>query len=313
MVTLTKRNHFNPCFWTAFWNLDYFAMTTGGLPCSLKARDQVVYSLNVRADKVIQSIVDKVHFENDLGIAEITPEAMKDFYKRHFPTKYETFAEDMKNHPETLIMDLEQILISLEGTPAYKSLISVITKGTIDHPAEISHLSSFIVFQHFRSHAVLRATLERFKAAKIERFEYYWLLKQAMGNTDFLFARMEPLATSHWIVYRTENHSFPLPDTPVLMAPQNIMIALSPRMLLEIDRSVYRPEGSWVIKDGISRGKANEYQRRAIANTYKEVIFHDPAVLEKWRDTEDFKRRVQLSRNACNYSEMIEKTLAQSV
>lgn len=302
MVTLTKRNHSNPCFWTAFWNVDYyFAKTTGGMPCLLKAREQVVYSLNAKADKIIQPKVKEVHVENDLGSAQITPEAMKDFCKRHFPTKYETFAKDMENHPETLIMDLEQILSSLENTPAYQSLIRVITKETIDHRDEIAHLSSFIVFQHFRSHAVLRAALECCKTAKIERFEYYLLLKQAMGNSDFLFSHSNPLATSHWIVYRTENHCFPLPDTPVLMAPQNIMIALSPRMLLEIDCTIYRPEGSWEIKDGISKGKADEYRCRAIANTYKEVIFHDSVALEKWRNTEDFKQRVELLRQKAGH------------
>jgi hypothetical protein len=311
MVTLTKRNHSNPCFWTAFWNPEYFAQTTGDSQVRLTAREQVVHSLNVRADRVIQLNVENVHVESRLGVAEIAPEAAKDFCRRHFPWEYEQFVEDMKGHPETLIMDLEQVLDSLEATGAYETLLRVITKHTIDDREEIGDLSSFIVFQHVRSHANLRAALERFKAAGVERFEYYWFLKQTMGSADVLFALVAPLATSHWTVYRTREHCFPLPDTPVLVKPGNVMIALSPRMLAEIDLAVCRPQGSWTMRDGIPGRKYNEYRRRAIGNTYKEVIFHDPGVLEKWRATRQFRRRVKLARNARSYVDMVERSLAQ--
>src|SRR5262249_7752508 len=147
---------------------------------------------------------------------------------------------------------------------------------------EIAYLSAFITFQHSRSHALLRSTLERTRAAGMEPFEYFWLFKQIMGHPDALFMFIEPLATSHWIVYRTPDHTFPLPDTPVLIRPTSVMIALSPRLLAEIRLDTHRPEGSWIIKSEISKAKLEEYRHRAIRSTFKELIFADRGLLEEW-------------------------------
>jgi len=261
---------------------------------------------------VLHANVNTVHVDTDLGVAEVTPEAMKDFCKRHFPSKYDQFVEDMRDHPETLVMDLEQVLNALEKTPAYETLINVITKQTIETRDEIGDLSSFIVFQHFRSHAILRATIETLRLAGIERFEYFWLLKQAMSSPDLLFELILPLATSQWIIYKTQEHAFPLPDTPVLMDPGNVMIALSPRMLAEVDLGVHKPDGSWVIKTGIPKSKFTEYKRRAIANTYKEIVFHDPVKLEQWRRTPEFRGRVKLARSI-SYTDLVEQSLRRTI
>jgi len=160
-MNLTNRNHSNPCFWTAFWNRTYLANAIAGSPVSLRAREQTVFSLNVRADKILETSVDDVHFDKGIGIAEITPDAMKRFCKRFFPEKYDTFVKNMEGHPETLLMPFEQVLDSLEKSPAYQTLLAVATKENIENRDEIAYLSAFVTFQHLRSHALLRSTLER--------------------------------------------------------------------------------------------------------------------------------------------------------
>jgi hypothetical protein len=75
----TKRNHYNPCFWTALWNEDYFSQYCSDSAQRDSPRDQVVYSLNMRAAKVIPTTVEKVHCHKGLGVAEINAESAKRF------------------------------------------------------------------------------------------------------------------------------------------------------------------------------------------------------------------------------------------
>ena len=75
----TRRNHYNPCFWTALWNEDYFREYCSDTARGSSPRDQVVYALNLHAAKVLRTTVEKVHFHKDLGVAEIDPESARRF------------------------------------------------------------------------------------------------------------------------------------------------------------------------------------------------------------------------------------------
>lgn len=73
-MEITKRTHYNPCFWTAYWNPDYYQSAIQGLKVGQKPRDQMVYSLNIKANKILRTKVKSVHYEKNLGVAEITYE-----------------------------------------------------------------------------------------------------------------------------------------------------------------------------------------------------------------------------------------------
>ena len=87
----TKRNHYNPCFWTAIWNPTYYEAFLSESHNDLIPREQIVHALNVKSDKILIAKVDNVHFDKNLGFAEITLEAAKEFCKRHHPDEYEEF------------------------------------------------------------------------------------------------------------------------------------------------------------------------------------------------------------------------------
>jgi hypothetical protein len=246
---------------------------------------------------VLPTIVDKVHVDQDVGLAEITPDMARAFCKKYHPSEYRKIDRYMKQHPETLTLDFENVLTGLENCPAYDALRAVIIKGRIDNRDEIANLSSFIFIQYLRSHAVFTSAIRHLKEVGVERFEFFWLLKNALSDPDFLYGMVVGLATSRWIIYKTNKHMFPLPDTPALIKPNNLMIALSPRMLAEIDLSMRNDEGSWREKDGIPKSKYREFRRRTIANTYKEIVFCDDSVLEEWRQTPEFKTRTKLMAN----------------
>lgn len=296
-MRLTKRNHSNPCWRTAFWNVDYFLRKQNRSSETLDVRKQHVFSLNVKADKVLPTIVDKVHVDQGVGLAEITPDMARAFCRKYHPSEYKRFDRYMKMHPETLTIDFENVLTGLENCPAYGALREVIVKERIDNRDEITNLSGFAIIQYLRSHAVFRSALGHLNEVGMERFEFFWILKNVLSNPDFLYKMIAPLATSQWTIYRTREHMFPLPDTPALIRPNDLMIALSPRMLAEIDLTIRNPGGSWRETDGIPKSKYWEFRRRTIGNTYKEIVFCDGSVLEEWRQTPEFKTRARLMAN----------------
>ena len=75
------------------------------------------------------------------------------------------------------------------------------------------------------------------------------------------------------------------------------MAVLSPRLLLEININEPAQENIWTVRKSISNSKFREFQRRSIRNSFKEIIFHDRAELERWRNTREFKNR---SRALCD-------------
>jgi hypothetical protein len=110
----TKRNHYNPCFWTALWNEDYYIRYCSGRAGKYYPRQQPVYALNFQAGKILSTTVERVHFHKDLGVAEITPESAKRFCARWYPHEYEQMADYLVTHSEVLYLDFEDILKGME-------------------------------------------------------------------------------------------------------------------------------------------------------------------------------------------------------
>jgi len=72
----------------------------------------------------------------------------------------------------------------------------------------------------------------------------------------------------------------------------NLMMVLSPRLLLEIDFTVHKREDEWSVRDGIGASKYREFRRRSIQNTFKDILFSDASELEAWRRLPEFKARM---------------------
>jgi hypothetical protein len=307
MRNFSKRNHYNPCFWTAHWNAEYLERALAGRRDGLDARQQRVFVLNLKSDKIYSATVENVHFDKNLGVAEITAEAAKDVCRRHFPDEYEEFCLEIEKTPETVYLDFEDILSGLERTPAYTNLLSVIAKQRIDNRLQKGLLAGFIVYHHLRSHAIMAAMIERAANKGIHKFEYFWMLKHEMANCHRMFARTLSFAPGRWKFYRLRHDSFPLNDSPILVDSNGIMVALSPRLLLEIDAKERQPETTWEIANYISTDKLREFRRRTINNTFREIIFGSQAVLQEWQQTPEFKSRHKLVTDGDAFAEEMTK------
>lgn len=293
MHAFTKRNHYNPCFWTGLWNPDYFEARKLGAVPSKPARAQQVFALGIRANKVYQTAVDHVHYAKGLGVAEIAPETMKQFCQKRFPDQYEKLASYVDEHPEILVMDFEETLAGVEQKGGYDLLIEASMLGGFSSSEHKGFITCLLVIHAMRSYEMMASMVELSESIGMPKWEYFWLLKNAWANQFVLARATVALACARWTLYRTDDHRFPLCDSPIMMGQDSMMAVLSPRLLVEIDLNVASSEDSWVIRDGISFSKYREFRRRSIGNTFREIIFHDPKELECWHNTPEFKARLR--------------------
>lgn len=78
-MSVTKNNHYIPCLWSAYWNANYF--NTGGI--LLRARDQVIFSLNIPSKKILQHKVENIFFEKRMGLADLNKQEVIEYLKRN--------------------------------------------------------------------------------------------------------------------------------------------------------------------------------------------------------------------------------------
>jgi hypothetical protein len=292
-----KRNHYNPCSWTALWNRGYFDALRGGTATSLRARNQTVFALNLRADSIYQTTVGNVHYDKGLGWAKITPEEMKEFCRRRFPDKYESMAAHVRENPETLFMDFEETLEAIEAKGGYDSLLEVARLGELSSIEHKGFVTCLLIIHALRSHEMMNSMIDFTGFAGIPKWEYFWMLKNALASPIVLARAVTPLALGQWTFYRTPEHRFPLCDSPVMIGSDILMAVLSPRLILEIDLNVPSAEEDWTVRDGIETGKYEQFRLKAINNAFKEIIFSDAEELERWRLLLEYQARIAVLQN----------------
>ncbi|HEX9827973.1 MAG TPA: hypothetical protein VGA80_15345, partial [Flavobacteriaceae bacterium] len=206
-MSITIKNHYNPCFWTAYWNYEYYhskEYREANLP-----RNQKIYSLNVRADKVLPETTKKVFYEERMGLAEINKEAILDF--EDFFTTYEDLTK--------------------------KTLFNVIQQNEIKSLKEKTEISSFIADLILKHYENFNSLVDKFINDGKKKIDFLIDLKQNYSSVDYHNKTIMPLVASEWILYISTEFKFPLGDNPVLINNKNILIALSPKMLLKINHN----------------------------------------------------------------------------
>ena len=125
-----------------------------------------------------------------------------------------------------------------------------------------------------------------------------------LSDPNALFDLVEPMAAGRWTLFPTDADAFPLCDSAVLVQPDSVMIALSPRLLLEIQPRIAATGDQIPIVRSIERSKLEKFRRRTIGNTFREII-GDAGILEYWRSTPEFRNRVVLIKDAESYNRLL--------
>ena len=298
-MIVTKKNHINPCFWTAIWNNSYYEKFKKEKHSKEVAREQLLNFLEINSNKAIINKAGNIHYEKNLGIAEIKPDKAKEFCNRYFPEKYESFVKEMEEHPETLLIDFENHFTGLEGLPMYSVLMKTIQTRKVETLEEKTWLALFLLKHRLRSHIFINAMTEFYKKLGIEKFELFWLLKWTIADPNFQLKETLEIVNSKWTIYTTRNKIFPLSDNPIIITKDKIIATFSPDMVLFVDRRRTK-SGSKIVtfKGSISWFKYRTYKKLTIAHTTKGLIFHDNDLLESWRKSEWWnQRREFLSKN----------------
>jgi len=292
-MDITNRNHYNPCFWTAYWNRSYFISKLSNSNKHGLARKQPIYSLNIYSNSIRSTIPDDVFFEKKQCFAEINAESAKRFCKKYHPSQYDDFCKYMNEHPETVYIDFEDILQNIEKI-AYNSLIEAIHIGGTSSITHKGFLSCFLIIQAMRSYEMMTSMIDLGSSIGMEKFEYFWLLKNAWGNKMILARAVTPIAFSQWTFYRTSENKFPICDSPIMIGQNSLMAILSPRLLLEMVFDSNLTDKKPIIRKNISLNKYKEFQLRVLKNTYKDIVFHDRNVLQNWQKLPEYNHRVKI-------------------
>jgi hypothetical protein len=304
----TRRNHYNPCFWTALWNEDYFREYCSDRAGGSSPRDQVVYALNLHAAKILRTTVEKVHYHKDLGVAEIDPESAKRFCARWYPEKYDSMVDYVTSHPEKVYLDFEDILTGMESLRQYDAWMRTAKLGDLQSFEDKSFLAAALMIHAMRSYEYMSATISRASEIGIDKWEYFWRLKNVWSNAEFLTRATIVPALAQWTLWRTGSHSFPLCDSPVMIDRDSVMVTLSPRLLLEIDLTVPDPEPSWIVREDLPERKFAEFRKRSIDNAFKEIIFSDEQLLLDWLASGEFAARIATLKDPATNQECMRRS-----
>src|SRR5690242_19574030 len=147
-MELTRRSHYNPCFWSAFWNREYYNAALHGYH-NLVPRQQVVYALSVKSNKLRTTNVDGVFFEKQEPL-EVTFDAMKRFVNKYHPEKYEEFCTNNDTSAYPIFLTVEQFFTMFERLNVYKVLLDVIKRQYLSSGLEKASISVFIYLQKLR-------------------------------------------------------------------------------------------------------------------------------------------------------------------
>ena len=284
---LAKRNHYNPCFWTAYWNPDYYRAAISDTCRTCKPRTQQVHALSIMADKIFETNVDSIHFDRLGGVGKLSGESLEDFVRRARPDRVDQFLKYHDPEEYEISFDPEELLTKIEATPPYEVLRQVIRQRGIQSRMVKSNIGCFVVLQWLRSHAIMNAMLEWHAELGHNKFEHFYTLHSLLKNCEALATLALPLVACRWTLFKSASDEFPLCDSPILSQqhPQSIMVALSPRLLLEIQPQIRRASDARVVSRKSTRSKIAEFRRRTIGNTFREIIFGDRDVLEYWQKT----------------------------
>ncbi|MBI2279198.1 MAG: DUF4238 domain-containing protein [Bacteroidetes bacterium] len=290
-MSVTINNHYNPCFWTAFWNTSYLNQKRANKKPNKKPREQEIYSLNLKSGKLLPSKTQNVFYQKKANLASINQKEGLDYCKRTSTEMYDNIKSYYEEHPESsYFIDFENHFTAYENL--YKDhLENVITKQKIETIEEKTILSFFILIQIIRNHNHLKMAKNYFSINNQAYFEVLLDMRHTLSNSDRLMNLISPFVSSAWKLYKVNNEKFPLSDNPVLIRPFHILLPLAPDLLLEINLKRKVPDNKICsLRKGISFFLYKEFKKRTIKNSSIEIVFGNRDLLEKWQKSKLFKK-----------------------
>lgn len=283
MVSITKKNHINPCLWMAIWNKEYYENFVKGEKTA-SVRDQIVNFLEINSNKHLVDKVENIHYEKHLGIAKLEKDKVLDFCKRHHPDKLDEITKELENDEGKYIIDFENIFSGLEKIPLYSSVLDVVKSGRVEDDQQKAWLSTFLTHHVLRTPQYLNTLIEHNKKNGVEKFETLITLKWSLGGTLFLTPEIIAVYQKQWTIYKLDKMSLPLSDFPIVATPSHIFSPLGPDLLLAVSTKSARGLGI-NYESRIPPDLYKLYMRTTINKANKGLVFSDEEYLRKCQET----------------------------
>lgn len=269
-MAITKKNHYNPCFWTAYWNFKYLDFKKANPNQTKPVREIELFALNLSSNKILLTKTENIFFEKKAGIASIM---LNDGGEGTF---------DFENH-FTIMEDCYR-----------KSLENLILYTNKVDDEEKARLTSFIVFQILRHPSMLNPMEILFRNCGMTKSEMLISLKQKLSSVTETIKLSIPFLLPKWTIYKVSKNIFPLSDNPMLFENGTLMFAISPDILIEMNLN---EKGTKIqgcrIKTKISYLKYRKFINRTIRSATREIVFGNTELLEKVRKSSEYKKHLK--------------------
>jgi hypothetical protein len=288
-VTPTKRNHINPCFWTALWNPAYFENFIAGRRTG-KPREQMVYSLDFKVPKVIPLKVENVHFVEGLGITLLSESELLSL-KNVYSAETKKPIDESRFEEENLhLIDFENHFSEIESFGGYQELLETVKNNQIINDTHKIYLAYFIVIHQLRGQKFFYSLFNQYLESPNPKLEAFIHFKDVISDTSRMYEVVEPIVNAKWTMYRLKDFTFPLSDSPIIYYENLIWAVLSPKHLIEIDRT--KPfTGKVKYKNEIPEKKFQLFRKQLIKNTFQSIIFSDKSLLDRLRKSKTWNLR----------------------
>lgn len=252
-------------------------------------RETKVNTLNLKSNRLLVCKTENIFFQKKAGIAKLTKEGINKSLERIFPN------QNIKNHDENLIdsiIDFENHFTTIENTYK-KSLEKVILTNEKLSLEDRVDLSTFIVFQLFRSPFFLNKMIAEFENNEMEKFELLITFKNILSKKESLIKFIGQYLFSEWRIYKISKNIFPLSDNPIMIKDKNLMVALAPDILLELNlKKTEKNIENFIYKKRITYFKQHEFIKRTIKNSSIEIIFGNEEKLKNIQNSNAYKKHL---------------------
>ena len=286
----TIKNHFNPCYWTAYWNFKYLNFKRNGDDISKNPRDHTVFCLNIQAKKILIDKTKNIFIDKNAGIASIENE--KEFIELR---KKSINNFDFEFEEENLILDFENHFTEFENLTK-SSIEKTIISKEIDSIEDKALIAFFIFMQYFRNHKNLTELTTNFLKEGKSKLQLFLNLKDSVTDKEKLASILFPIVFCKWKIYKTDKAIFPLTDNCVLLRKNHLFFPLCPDILIEINLNK-KTEEICSYSTKISKWKYWKFKNRTIKYLPREIIFGNEKILTKWSKDKRLPTTVPMKSN----------------
>lgn len=294
-MNLTIRTHYNPCFWTAYWNFEYKKRKLKNYEHQEDVRRLKIYCLNLKGDKILSTITNEVFYKKNLGLIPIEKLVNLPGINYKLMDDYEENGTVFDNNDSQFIWDFENFFTNMEDSYRYL-LEKFINEDFQITDRDKAELSFFILYQTLRHPNCLSQLQKTFEIDGYDKADLFNGIVNSITSSENLQKLIMPFCMPTWIIYKIQENTFPLSDNPILIDNQRLMVALAPNILLEFDMkeniSKIHP---CIIKSSITQNKIDEFFERMLASFTNEIVFGEKEILNKIKNSNKYLEK----KNAC--------------